>query len=271
MSGVLEHARSLLHKALSPKQRLALRNRLFPSDNANAHSHFGDRPTDDKPQSEYDRLFWEHDGNLTHKWHHYPDIYQTHLERFKNRAVRVLEIGVSTGGSLQIMRAFFGPQAIIFGVDIDAKCAAYDGQGGSVRIGSQSDPEFLRRVVAEMGGIDIVIDDGSHVSDHMRTSLLCLFPLLEESGIYIIEDMHCAYWNSYLGGYRSRRSMFASLSSIINDMHHWYHGRAVTFAPLKDLIGAVHVYDSMMVFDKKSVKRPLHSVRGKAHVVSGKP
>ena len=48
---------------------------------------------------------------------------------------------------------------IIYGIDIDPACAAFDGIDAQVRIGSQADPDFLRRVVQEMGGVDVVLAD----------------------------------------------------------------------------------------------------------------
>ena len=106
----------------------------------------------------------------------------------------MLEIGVAQGGSLALWRKFLGDEAVIFGIDIDPKCAAFDGSGGRVRIGSQDDPKFLRDVAAEMKGIDVVLDDGSHIGRHQRASFDVLFPLLSDGGIYIMaHPMICGH------------------------------------------------------------------------------
>src|SRR5262249_30864224 len=65
--------------------------------------------------------------------------------------------------------------------------------------GSQNDPDFLRKVIEKMGGLDIVIDDGSHINEHVITSFHTPFPLLADSGIYVIEDIQTSYWPS-VGG-----------------------------------------------------------------------
>src|SRR5262245_27995053 len=83
------------------------------------------------------RAFYENDGPLVHKWRHYLSIYDRHLSAFCNTPARFLEIGVSDGGSLRMWRQYFGSKAVIFGIDIDPRCAFLDGQDGSVRIGSQ--------------------------------------------------------------------------------------------------------------------------------------
>ena len=109
--------------------------------------------------------FGEHAGNegvKVHKWHHYLPLYDRYFGQYRGTPVKFLEIGVNNGGSLQMWRRYFGPDAVICGIDINPDCAQYDGQSGMVRIGSQDDPEFLASVIEEMGGIDAVLDDGSH-------------------------------------------------------------------------------------------------------------
>lgn len=63
------------------------------------------------------KYFKENNGNLIHKWVHYFDIYERHFSRFRNRKMTILEIGVYQGGSLQMWKNYFGPQAEIYGVD----------------------------------------------------------------------------------------------------------------------------------------------------------
>ena len=70
--------------------------------------------------------------------------------------MRFLEIGVAEGGSLKMWRRYFGPRAVLCGIDINPACARFDGEHGRVRIGSQTDPEFIEAVLAELGGFDVV-------------------------------------------------------------------------------------------------------------------
>jgi hypothetical protein len=147
-------------------------------------------------------IFFANSGPIMHKWLHYFAVYDQILAPYIGSKVKMLEIGVFKGGSLALWRKFLGEEAVVFGVDIKPDCSAFDGECASVRIGSQDDPEFLRSVVAEMGGIDVVLDDGSHIARHQRVSFDVLFPLLPEGGMYIIEDMHTAYWSDFEGGLR---------------------------------------------------------------------
>ncbi|CUH87092.1 Demethylmacrocin O-methyltransferase [Phaeobacter sp. CECT 5382] len=205
------------------------------------------------------RIFVENAGPVVHKWHHYIPLYDRYFSRYRKRPLRFLEIGVSKGGSLQIWREYFGPEAIIFGIDIDPTCAQFDGQAGQVRIGSQDDPEFLKAVVAEMGGVDVVLDDGSHQMDHVAKSLEVLFPLLSEGGTYMIEDLHTAYWDQFGGGFRRNGNFFRKVALMVEDMHRWYHKRPVSFPILSEAVAGIHVHDSIVVLDKGQSYRPVHS------------
>jgi hypothetical protein len=207
-------------------------------------------------------LFADNQGAVVHKWHHYIPLYDRYFSPWRDKPLRFLEIGVSEGGSLQLWRSYFGPQATIFGIDINPDCARFDGQAGSVRIGSQTDPAFLNRVVAEMGGVDIVLDDGSHHMDHIRASLDVLFPKLAVGGVYFIEDLHSAYWPGFGGGYHHKNNIFNMLRKISDDMHHWYHGRPSHFPNFGPDIGALHLHDSIMVLEKAQSLPPVHSKVG---------
>jgi hypothetical protein len=181
------------------------------------------------------RLFFATRGRMIHKWPHYLPVYERYFAPWRGTAVRILEIGVSGGGSLDLWRRHFGEAAVIFG--------------------SQADPAFLRSVVAEMGAPDIVLDDGSHVARHQRIAFETLFPALNEGGLYVIEDLQTAYWADYDGGYGRRGAGIDLVGRLINDLHAWYHGRATT-TPAKDQVGAIHVHDGIVVIEKRRRSPP---------------
>lgn len=246
-----------------PLDRLRSRLRLF---RGGVGEHFTTRndapePADAGP---IERAFYRHQGRIVHKWHHYLPLYDRYLAPWRGKPVRFLEIGVAEGGSLELWRDFFGEAATIFGIDHNPACAVVDGEHGNrVRIGSQDDPRFLRSVVEEMGGVDIVLDDGSHMAAHVRTSFDVLFPLLSADGLYLIEDMHTAYWANFGGNYRSRRSAVGLVKSLVDDIHHWYHPHGRTVAAAQGWVGGVHVHDSLVVIDKRDSRaRPEKSFRG---------
>lgn len=210
------------------------------------------------------RAFSETKQGMVNKWHHYLPLYDRYFSAWRGKPFRMLEIGVSHGGSLSMWRRWFGPDARIFGIDINPRCARYDGIFAQVRIGSQDDHEFLGRVVDEMGGVDLVLDDGSHQMDHVRESFRALFPRLSDGGIYMIEDMHTAYMPQFGGGLGAASNIFRLASELVDDMHHWYHGAEPRDVERAATVAGVHVHDSILVIDKQKVQRPRFSKVGRA-------
>lgn len=208
-------------------------------------------------------IFCNNDGFLVHKWHHYIPIYEKYFSRFKGKKIRFLEIGVGKGGSLQMWIKYFGNDAIIFGIDINHECKKFNTATEQIRIGSQIDESFLKSVIEEMGGgVDIILDDGSHEMKHIVKTLLFLFPNLNYDGIYMIEDLHTAYWLNYGGGYYSNNNFFKFIRDLIDEIHHWYHSKKPRHLNISKDCSGIHIHDSIVVLDKNRVFRPTHSKVG---------
>ncbi|MDJ0871495.1 MAG: CmcI family methyltransferase [Gammaproteobacteria bacterium] len=142
----------------------------------------------------------------TDKWgsHFHTPHYQRHFSKRREDPLNILEIGVGGyahpkhgGASLRMWKAYF-PNAHVYSIDIHDKTAIQE-ERITIFQGSQNDPAFLRQVAGKMGRIDIVIDDGSHINEHVLTSFKTLFPLLDNAGIYVVEDTQTAYWPEYGG------------------------------------------------------------------------
>ena len=213
---------------------------------------------------------YDYDGDLAeiyatnqdyevHKWHHYIPLYDRYFGKYRGTKVKFLEIGVAKGGSLQMWRRFLGDDAVLFGVDLNKKCAQFDGLFGEVRIGSQDDPEFLKAVVDEMGGVDVVLDDGSHKMPHIETSLRTLYPRLTDGGTYMIEDLHAAYWPRFEGGFDRSSNFFNTVRGILDDMHRHYHHQDLQVPEMGGSVTGLHVHDSIVVIDKGPAPAPRHS------------
>ncbi len=206
-------------------------------------------------------------SNKFTKWWHYFEIYDSLFDTLSQQsrrndlpqALRILEIGVWMGGSLQLWRKYFGEPAIIFGIDIDETASRQGVHEAQVRIGSQTDPIFLKSVVDEMGGLDIVVDDGSHRSKDVIVSLNALFPYLSEGGLYIIEDLHTSYWPNHGGGLKRPSSSIEVLKTIIDMLNQPYFGRPANDKSLTvsaDDIGSIQFFDSVVVIKKAKSKQP---------------
>ena len=152
-----------------------------------------------------------------------PKGYTVHYARYlaplRDRPIRLLEIGVMKGASMKLWEAYF-PQARIFGLDINPDCAQYATDRTRIFIGDQTDRDFLRSVVAEVGGpLDVVIDDGGHMMSQHLVSLEELLPHIAPGGIYAIEDLHTAYRAEYEGGYRREDSTIEFLKGLVDHVN----------------------------------------------------
>ena len=135
--------------------------------------------------------------------------------------LRLLEIGVQAGGSLEVWSQYFEKAQLIMGCDIDEQCAQllYEDPRIRVLIGDIKSNETLESIKHLSEEIDIIIDDGSHHAEDIIRTFMALFPRLSDHGVYIVEDLHCSYWDSYGGGLfhpRSPLTFFKKLIDITN-------------------------------------------------------
>ncbi len=204
-----------------------------------------------------EEIFSKNDGRVVHKWVDYLPIYERHLSRYRATDYTMLEIGVFKGGSLEMWRKYFGPDATLCGIDIDPKCAELVDPPKIARIGSQDDPGFLAEVVREIGPPDVILDDGSHFAAHQMASIKALWPHLKTGGLYIIEDTHTSYWESHGGGYRRDGTAVDIAKQLIDDQHAWFHDKPETIVP-KEELGGLFVYESIFAIEKKTKLPPGH-------------
>ncbi len=131
--------------------------------------------------------------------HNYTKWYDSMWGRQRLEPVKLLEIGVQSGASIRMWEEYF-PNGRMVGLDIDPRCKMHESKRVSIVIGSQDDPAIRDQLAAaHPKGFDIIIDDGSHVSEHMEKSFDLYFPILKAGGTYVIEDLHCSFSPKFLG------------------------------------------------------------------------
>ena len=151
-------------------------------------------------------------------------------------------------------RDYFGPEATIFGIDIDETCSKISNTGCEIRIGSQVDRDFLRLVLAEMGGIDVVIDDGSHLNSHVVETFSMLFPLLNSGGTYLIEDTSTSYWPGvYKGGLGRRGTSIEFFKNLTDLPNRFFYSRKLKKQFRFESVESVHFHPSVIVVHKWNV------------------
>ncbi|MGA6163617.1 class I SAM-dependent methyltransferase [Amycolatopsis magusensis] len=195
------------------------------------------------------------------KWglHFYSQHYERHFEPYRDRPLTVLELGIggyqdpaAGGGSLRTWKRFL-PRALVFGVDIFDKSGVAEQRIYPIK-GDQSDPAFLESLAAEIGPIDIVIDDGSHYCPHVVTAFHTLYKHVAPGGLYVIEDLQTSYWPGYGGSSENRNDPATSmglLKELVDGLNHAEY-QLEGYEPSEyDLtIAGMHFYHNLAVLEK---------------------
>jgi hypothetical protein len=196
----------------------------------------------------------------TDKWgvHRYAQHYQRHLEKLRHQPIKVLEIGVGGykrpgegGASLRMWKHYF-PHAEIFGLDLEDKSHVDEARIRTF-VGDQSDPVSLRSVAAEVGRLDVIIDDGSHRSPHVITTFATLFPLLAADGIYAIEDVQSSYWPEWQGSEdrRTGETTMNMVKDLVDGLNYEEFVDAEYDPTYTDRhVIAVHCYHNLVIVEK---------------------
>ena len=171
------------------------------------------------------QLYLEHCGKVSDKWSLYLTEYERIFADYRNKPIGLLEIGIQNGGSLEIWAKYFKKAKFFVGCDINPDCTKLMYDDPNIRIihGNSTAPAVLEKIIECSEKFDIIIDDGSHKSSDIIKSFALYFPILEEGGIFIVEDIHCSYWDIFEGGLFdpfSSISFFKLLIDILN-YEHW--------------------------------------------------
>lgn len=146
--------------------------------------------------------------------HNFTKYYQEVFDKFREKKLKLLEIGVLKGHSLKMWYDYF-PNADIYGVDI-IDTSFVNNDRIHTFIGSQTDSTFLKQLNLTHGPFDIIIDDGSHKSKDMRVSFEILFPMLKSGGYYVIEDLCCCYWSEFID---EKPTFIDHLKNMVDDVN----------------------------------------------------
>ena len=117
--------------------------------------------------------------------HSYIEHYYHHrFNKIRLNKLNILEIGVSTGLSLEMWSEYF-PNSNIIGVELDNINYKPSNNRIKLVIGDGTDSKTFQNI----DHLDIIIDDGSHIFTDQIFSYAILYDRLKKGGVYIIEDV----------------------------------------------------------------------------------
>lgn len=215
-------------------------------------------------------LYAAHAGKVSQKWSLYLDVYERVLAPWRERPVALVEVGVQNGGSLEIWAKYFPNAVAIVGCDADERCGAlrFDDPRIRVVIGPINTAASARAIVGHAPGFDVFIDDGSHLSPDIVAAFCNYFPLVRPGGLYLVEDLHCAYRAEWRGGI-ARPNAVGFFKMLVDALHHEYWkddaelgalaapfvpaGGKVDVARLAAAVASITFHDSMCIVEKRGV------------------
>jgi sugar phosphate isomerase/epimerase len=91
-----------------------------------------------------------------------------------------------------------------------------------------------------------------------------MFDHIKKDGIYLCEDNHTSYWFNFGGGMKRKGTYMEYVKNLIDVVHLWYAGKNTYIKnhKLKEQIYAIHIYDSIVVMEKKEIKPPFDKKAG---------
>ena len=149
----------------------------------------------------------------------YLDVYDPILLPWVGNDVKLLEVGIYQGGSLELWRDYF-PLGTIIGIDVKLPKHFVPGERIQTFEGNQSDEQFLSEVAnrAAPDGFDIIIDDASHIGEVTKKTFWHLFDHhLKPGGLYAIEDWGTGYRDDFPDGkgLDLRRPLISPVRSLL--------------------------------------------------------
>jgi hypothetical protein len=172
--------------------------------------------------------------------HNYCNKYEKYLPFNRYDNLNILEIGVLNGSSIATWKEFFYNSNIV-GIDIEPKSKQYENIENNIfiEIGSQVDEDFLLKTASKYKQFDMILDDGSHLNEHVPFTFERLFPYVKSQGVYIIEDCGTSYWDFYGGGrYKKGTIMeyFKGITDEVNFFGEWQEDIKDIHARREDLL-----------------------------------
>lgn len=191
------------------------------------------------------------------KWDHYLPIYHKHFKSYREKAspnnkVIILEIGVQSGGSLDMWNKYFGKENCeIYGIDVLEECKKLEKENIHIFIGDQGNIDFLKELINLVPRPHILIDDGGHFPIQQIRTFDNLFQHVRDGGIFLCEDTHTSYMPTYHGGINGPYTFIQHTKNIIDRIHAYHHpaqDKKIDYLTRKCY--GIYIYDSMVFFEK---------------------
>lgn len=136
-------------------------------------------------------------ADKANKWHEYTLRYPLYLEPFRDKPLRLIELGTYYGASCNMWDEYFThPGAKLFGYDhLEDRLTPPQKARWTMLQGNQWDSEGLKEIAEQHGPWDVVLDDCAHAPEPQILTFEAFWPHMNSGGVYIIEDINFSSYN----------------------------------------------------------------------------
>jgi len=180
------------------------------------------------------------------KYKNYFSIYSKLFEKYVNKKITFVEIGILNGGSLFVWKKYFGKNAKIIGIDLNPNAKKFEKYGFKIFIGDQADPKFWKKFFKKENNIDIILDDGGHTNKQQIITTNSCIPNINNGGMLVIEDTHTSYQKEFNNP--SKYSFINYSKKIIDDINYRFPKLGSFKNSLNNTIYSVEFFESIVCF-----------------------
>ena len=190
---------------------------------------------------------YEKSPYLSLKHSSYFQVYAELFEKYRDKEVTFVEVGVLNGGSLFMWRDYFGSRARIIGVELNSAAKKWEAEGFEIYIGSQSDPIFWQNFFKAVGPVDVLLDDGGHTYEQQIVTADQCIPNIKDGGLLVVEDTHTSYMQSF--GYPTKYSFIEWAKKMADNINSRFPGLNHSSLVYKNYIYSMTVFESIVSFN----------------------
>jgi len=176
----------------------------------------------------------------------YFPVYDKLFGPYAGRPITFVEIGVLNGGSLFMWRDFLGPEARIIGIDLNPEAKRWEAEGFEIFTGSQTNPKFWEAFFAEVGPVNVLLDDGGHTFEQQVVTASCALPHIRDGGILVVEDTHTSYMAEFGGP--SPLSFIGWARNMVDGINRRF-GRLKAEGNHETVVHSVRFFESIVAFE----------------------
>jgi precorrin-6B methylase 2 len=132
-------------------------------------------------------------NSLNESGHGFSKFYETHLSLFKEKKIKILEIGSYSGAAAAAFVKYF-PNSEVYCLDVNLRNFKYTSKKIHAFGLDVSNHKMMLKFLSKINffesikHFDIIIDDGSHIQSDQLIALNFFYKHVANNGFYIIED-----------------------------------------------------------------------------------